>query len=224
MDQQEPHPANLNGLVFFARRSLGPFPPLSQLKSCAEYMHQHWSTKFGDFGGSYIYIFGTQCARERLKAKHRIAFMDYVETLKAQNSTIHPRVELVVSMATGFLTNIVYLCEFFEQLNVDWRFLVFDNTAETFTRIDVHGIIKHVNKQPTTLDDATLSFLATIKRANDARQSLSNNTSDLGLRGRNRNAARDRPDLNGRERQRGRARRIQVQDCPMCPRQFLTDK
>jgi hypothetical protein len=100
------HPAKLDGLVFFARRSSGPYPPFSQLKLCAEYMHQHWTAEFGSFDGSHIHIFGTQCARERLKAKHRIAFMDFVEALKPQSPDNRPRVELVVSTETGFLTNI----------------------------------------------------------------------------------------------------------------------
>lgn len=149
--------------------------------------------------------------------------MEFVETLQPHSPDTRPRVELVVSTETGFLTTIRYFCGLFEQLHtVDWRFLFFDNTTEEFIRIDIYGIIEHFNSRPTILDEDTLSFVASIKRANDARQSLSGQRPDLGLRGRNRNTARDRPDLNGRERQRTRVRRVQVHQCSLCPRHFLT--
>lgn len=48
-----------------------------------------------------------------------ICNLGYVETLKTQTSNNHTGVELVVSTAIAFLTNLVYFCEFLEQLNLD---------------------------------------------------------------------------------------------------------
>lgn len=188
-------------------------------------MHQHWAAKFGDFNGTITHVCGTQCAKLRLKAQHRIAFMDFLETLQSEGRNNRPVVELVVSSETGLLTNIQYFCEVFEQLSTaDWRFQFFDNRMAEFTRIDVYAIIEHFHNRPTTLDGDTSSFVATIKIANDTREMLSGPKPNLGLRRRNRGEAPDRPELTGRERARARARRIQVRECPLCPRQYLTDE
>ncbi|GLI82288.1 hypothetical protein PoHVEF18_010720 [Penicillium ochrochloron] len=224
VSERGPHPASLDGLVFFARKSSGPHHSSPRLKNCVEYMHKNWTKRFGGFDGPSIHIFGIQCARKSLVLKHLSAFMEFVEALEPQNSDHHPRVELVVSAETGFLTNIHHFCQFFERVKADWRYLVFDNTRGDFTRIDVYGIIEHFNKRPTTLDDETMSFILAIKKANDARQTVSENAPKLGPRERNRSTAYDRPDLNGRDRNRARARRVQVRECSMCPRQFLTDE
>jgi hypothetical protein len=71
---------------------------------------------------------------------------------------------------------------------------VFDNTSTRFTGIDIYSIIEHFYHRPPVLSDNTLSFIATIKKANDAREGLSRLNADLGPRGRNRVRAPSRPE------------------------------
>jgi hypothetical protein len=86
-------------------------------------------------------------------------------------------------------------------------------------------VIENFHGRPAVLDEHTSSFLMIIGRANDAREALAGTNPDLGARDRNCNTPQgaDRPELRGQERYRARARRIQVRQCPMCPRHYLTD-
>jgi hypothetical protein len=153
-------------------------------------------------------------------------FVKFTQTLPLTASVdTRPLVELVISSDTGFLTDLQHLCQFFEELNtVSWWFLVFDNRSSQFTRIDLYAIIDHFHHRPIVLDDDTSAFVAAIKAANKTRHQMTSKTASLGYRGRNRASTLNRPDLSSSNRRYARVMRVQVRECPICPRQFLTDE